>query len=554
MASTQKLQGDTAITAGTAARAPVPKRLGRYALQEKIGFGGFAEVHLAFDPLLNRSVAIKVPRVDRPISPEALQAFQDEAKRVAALDIPGVIPIYDVGEDQGHHFLVMKLMPRTLASIQPSLNEAIRLIKGLASTLHQVHLQGLVHRDIKPANILLDDEGRVYLADFGLATTEEELVLEPRGRLGSVIYMSPEQATCQSHLVDSRTDVYSLGVVLYELLTGRPPFVATTADEYLESIVRREPRPLTTINDAIPAELEAICLKCLRKPAHERYSSCRELKRALVGWEDSVTTSSDSASIPKRFSKVRFGVLAAVLLSIAIGIYASLLSTSWDRGNDVPALSIEPSPPNSVADRFVRALGMPPKEIIWPGYRGIGSFQFNEAADALEVSSNSVRLIELGSIEGSISEVSIEMEQPIWLGGCGIFLGHQFHNLGHDSESRFHIIWLVKSETETGAVQYQIHHWLVQMRPDIGMLNQLTEVQVYNVPDPRLAKSTRLTVRVRDGQVEQIRWGEQALPYYWPGFDVNTLPTAAGTWGAFQLSGSSWFRNPKQIMISDDSK
>ena len=208
--------------------SPPGQMLGRYQLERQLGAGSFGEVWLAFDPLLKRSVAIKFPREDRAWTPGEIDQFLAEGRKVARLEHPNILPIYDVNYQGSTCYLVSKFVAggdlTRLISGQVPPAEAAELVAAVAEALHFAHLRGFVHRDVKPANILVDDERRPYLTDFGLAATEEDLLAETGGFRGTLAYMAPEQARGDSHRVDARADVHSLGVVLYELLTGRRPF------------------------------------------------------------------------------------------------------------------------------------------------------------------------------------------------------------------------------------------------------------------------------------------------------------------------------------------
>jgi serine/threonine protein kinase len=266
----------------TDATPALPTYIGRYRVEKVLGGGGFGLVYLAHDDQLQRRVAIKVPHAYLVARPEAAAAYLAEARTVASLDHPNVAPVHDFGStDEFPCFVVSKYIDGTdlatrLSQSRLSLHEAIELVAAVADALHYAHKQGLVHRDVKPGNILLDRSGKPFVGDFGLALHEQDLGKGP-GFAGTPTYMSPEQARGEGNRVDGRSDIFSLGVVFYELLTGRRPFRAESQQELTEQIIALEARPPRQIDDHIPRELDCICLKALAKRPSERYSAARDL-------------------------------------------------------------------------------------------------------------------------------------------------------------------------------------------------------------------------------------------------------------------------------------
>jgi len=265
---------------------PQPERLGRYVIQRKLGRGGFGVVYLAHDEQLNRPVAIKVPHAKLIAAPEDAEAYLAEARTVASLDHPGIVPVHDVGSTINCRcYIVTKYVPGTdlatkLKQERLAYRKAAELVATVADALHYAHKQGLVHRDVKPGNILIGNDGKPYVVDFGLALREEDIGKGPK-YAGTPAYMSPEQVHGEGHRVDGRSDIFSLGVVFYELLAGRRPFRGDTRAELFEQVTSYEAKPLRQYDEKLPKELERICQKAMAKRASDRYSSAHDMAEDL---------------------------------------------------------------------------------------------------------------------------------------------------------------------------------------------------------------------------------------------------------------------------------
>ncbi len=313
-AETQDYQpGRTQQVAPQAAPTGTPQAFGRYVVKKTLGSGAFGTVYLGHDLQLDRAVAIKSLRSDRGLSAEHQQEFLQEARRVAKLRHPGIVAVHDFGVQDDCVFIVSDFVEgmtlKDRIKKQPfSWQESVRVSAALADALAHAHSLRVVHRDIKPANIILTADAKPILVDFGLGLDESEMGGRQRGMIaGTPAYMSPEQTAGQGHRIDGRTDIYALGVVLYEMITGHVPFRAPTNDELFRQVREDEPQPPRQLVPHIPRLLEQICLRALAKRVADRFITAgdmaEELTKLLTGTAgvrafDPALADAESVSMP----------------------------------------------------------------------------------------------------------------------------------------------------------------------------------------------------------------------------------------------------------------
>jgi class 3 adenylate cyclase len=259
-----------------------PEAFGRYQVRRAFGAGGFGTVYLGHDTQLDRPVAIKVQRGDRDVPSAEVEQFLQEARRLARLRHPGIVAVHDAGAHEGQVYLVSDFLDGPslegwLKANRPSCAAAARLAAAVADALAHAHARRIVHRDVKPANLLLTADGAPVLVDFGLALDETRAGGPEFGVVsGTPAYMSPEQVAGAAHRIDGRTDIYSLGVVLYEMLCGQVPFRSADTRELLRQVRDDEPQPPRQLVPDIPPELERVCLKALAKRIQDRYTTAAD--------------------------------------------------------------------------------------------------------------------------------------------------------------------------------------------------------------------------------------------------------------------------------------
>ena len=314
------------------------ERFGDYEILSEIARGGMGVVFRARHVNLNRTVALKMILDARLCSDQAIARFRTEAAAAAQLEHPGIVPIYEVGETDGQHFFSMMLIEtgclKSLIQDQElTPRDAARMVSQVARIVQFAHSRNIVHRDLKPGNVLIDEEGRPRLTDFGLAKdlTDHSHLTSDGQVMGTPSYMSPEQAAGRSEQVGPVSDVYALGAILYHLVTGRPPFQERSILKTLQQVVSEEPESPRKLNPQIGLDLATICLKCLEKPPELRYSSAGELADDLDGYLRGEPISARAISWPERARRwcrrnpaPFYGTLITLVISCGAILYAAL--------------------------------------------------------------------------------------------------------------------------------------------------------------------------------------------------------------------------------------
>src|SRR6266487_3569678 len=329
------------------APGPMLMDFGGYELLEQIGRGGQGVVFRARQKSLNRTVALKVIGLGHWATEAHLKRFRLEAEAAARLEHPGIVPIHEVGERDGSCYFSMKFVEGgqldEVGRREPiPIRRAVELIAKVARTVHYAHENGILHRDIKPGNILLDAKGEPHLTDFGLArlVESESTVTRTLEVLGTPSYMAPEQAAGNNPAtagLTSATDVYGLGAVLYQLLTGHPPFAGGTTYETVRLVVETEPRQPRLWNPKIDRDLSTICLKCLEKDPKRRYASALALAEDLERWLKHEPIRARHTGVFTRGKKwLRRNPTTAALIALSLAFAATVGVMIWKGESERP--------------------------------------------------------------------------------------------------------------------------------------------------------------------------------------------------------------------------
>ncbi|TFG37390.1 MAG: PEGA domain-containing protein [Desulfobacterales bacterium] len=319
-------------------------KYGRYEVVEELGKGSMGVVYKAHDPHIDRHVALKVLRQERMSSENYVRRFLKEAKAIGRLSHPGIVSVYDIGQDQGSIYIAMELLQglslqEVIRQKKLNIEQIIDLISQVGEALDYLHRSGIIHRDIKPTNIIITPEGRAKITDFGIARIEDTSAHQ-QTQIGEILgtpeYMSPEQV--EGKPVDNRSDLYSLGVILYELMAGRRPFKGDHIVVLFHAIIQETPVEPAKINQAIPAELSRLVMKSISKSPADRFPSGAEMAARL---KESLAKPDRQPSEKPSTSRIGFIFLFIIIIISIIGLsfYLKNYQKNGATREDAPELS-----------------------------------------------------------------------------------------------------------------------------------------------------------------------------------------------------------------------
>ncbi len=535
----------------------LPSRLqDRYEFRSLLGVGGFGAVFEAWDEVLQRSVAIKLARRERFEGTSGRQRFLEEARAVAKLKHPHLVTVFDSGSDaDGNPFVVFELISgESLAERmkrQPmSTSESVTVMVAVADAVHAAHKHGLIHRDLKPPNILLDSAGQPHVTDFGLAV-DEHSQREMAGEVaGSPQYMSPEQIRGETQYLDGRTDIWSLGVILYELLARRRPFSGRDLRELCDEIQHREPKPIRQMDESVSIELEEICLRCLRKKIAERWTSAAELAtrlRQLLMPSQNVPASVWRSSKFQTASAVALLILLTTLVVIAPRFWPGSSSptvppTSEPRATQAITTNLENPESAGITDaqslqpvpgKWFPLLHREPERLLWPADARNSECRHDPVSRELWVTCGSRALLKLGDASGDF-EIQFDLHQSPWVGNVGLFLGlHDEMRDGVPVQS-YQSIELMCPRDRKGQRAFLNRVQVDRQVTDPKLILSRKTRAIAEIPDLG-GNDITLRVKVSDGRLSSVRWNGQEIPDLVAGMLDPLFPQSAQH-GAFGIA------------------
>lgn len=497
-----------------------PKLLDRYEFRRHLGRGGFGNVFEAWDERLHRLVAIKIARNDRFDAADSRQRFLDESRAAARLSHPHIVTVFDSGQDaDGNAYVVFELivgesLAEQLKRGPLERDQVVRVVIEIAEAVHAAHKLGLVHRDLKPANILIDRHGHAYVTDFGLAVDERTQWDQAGNIAGSPQYMSPEQIRGETQFLDGRTDIWSLGVLFYEALGGRRPFLGRTVVELREEILSREPKPLRQIDESISPALESICLKCLRKSVLERWTTAADVAAALRA------TLVEPRPKSVSFRLLQWGWVAAIPMIFAVAFFwlnrgaeprPAGVAPAGDADRQIRVEQHAPATPvfstdtasavsGPIPGKWFPLLSRPPEYLQWPVDERNSRREYHDVNRELWLICEDVGFVKLGTA-GADFELRMQLHQSPWTGNFGVFFGLQESNSDGATARRFQMIELACPRDRRGEYAFLNRVYVVAER---GLPNRTT-LSSRQLP-PLINDDGTLKITAKSGRLSSISW------------------------------------------------
>lgn len=385
-------------------------QIGRYQILEELGRGAMGVVYRAHDPQIDRDIALKILRQDTASSAEIIQRFLKEARAIGRLSHPNIVTVYDVGQDREDNIYIVEefikgqTLDRVMRENRLTLNQKVEIGIRLAEAVHYAHDKGIIHRDIKPPNVLLNSEGQVKIMDFGIAHMEDPAATQQTQAgmiLGTPSYIAPELLSGEK--VDGRADLYAIGIILYELVTGCRPFQGATMTELFRAIIQDEPKPPSALNADLPESLSQVILKCLHKKPGARFQTGDILARALaecLGKDNTGIQAAPPLAAPSRGRRAIVRGLAALAILSAVGGTAYFLlpdlAHRFDKEQAAPIALLQVSSEPQGADLYIMGdyKGRTPMDVSMP----LGDYRVRLTMDGYYDWQRDVHLKQAGEI------------------------------------------------------------------------------------------------------------------------------------------------------------
>ncbi|MCA9054041.1 MAG: serine/threonine protein kinase, partial [Planctomycetaceae bacterium] len=551
----------------------IPGKLAqRYHTRRLIGRGGFGEVYLAYDDELDRNVAIKVPRGSRFADSEAIDAFITEARVAAKLRHPGIATIHDVGRVPNVGcFIVMEyvegcsLATRLIDSpLEPDVAADIALQIAIAA--RYAHTLGVIHRDLKPANIMVDDDGRLRILDFGLGMLDGAPDAD-RDIAGTPKYMAPEQTVRDYPNLDERVDIWAIGVILYQALTGHLPFQGNT-EEAMEATRTQTPVPPTQLNPHVPAELERITLRCLEKSPRNRYATAEQLAGDLTDWirqfEGSrrghppivAQQAEDNASNSRRLTWQWKNVVAGASI-LALALAAGMSLRRHDPvDSQMEAAQVRRPMPNAWNDQ----LQVEPAVFVDPGPEPDFILSYKPALSSIYINSTGNTLLHTGSVQASEFQLTVGITKNGSKGISGLWFGMD-PSLGTDAEEfKCQTVYVHIAPVGSIRVQRAVLTFTRRSRDGSYYLSHSLNLASEEIEDPGRREAT-LTVVAKGNHLDEVRWngvlldalaphpGDPVLADPESNLAIHRLTPGRGKFGLYNAFGNAMFANHKLMPL-----